>query len=207
MESAPQHTEITDKRLLRGARTRQVVLRHAVDIASLEGLEGVSFGRLATDTGLSKAGVQTLFRTKETLQLAAVEYARGMFLDAVIRPARAAPRGAARLRALLDHWVVYAETPLFAGGCFRAANLAEYDSRPGPIRDALFHDQQDWIGVIAGELRYATSTGEIAELDVDLAAFQIDALLCAANTALRIGDDDAVDKVRRIVEGLLAPPG
>ncbi|WP_232519913.1 MULTISPECIES: TetR/AcrR family transcriptional regulator [Actinosynnema] len=197
---------ITDKRLLRGARTRRAVLRHAVDVASLEGLEGLSFGRLAADTGMSKAGVQTLFRSKEILQLAAVEHAREMFVDAVIRPARSAPRGAERLRALIEHWIVYAETPLFAGGCFRAANLAEYDSRPGPVRDALFRDQRVWVGVIAGELRHAVESGGIAELDADLVAFQIDALLCAVNTALRVGDDSATDKARRVVEGFLAPP-
>ncbi|WP_316525482.1 TetR/AcrR family transcriptional regulator [Kitasatospora brasiliensis] len=197
----------TDKRLLRGARTRQIVLRQAVDIASLEGLDGVSFGLLATDTGLSKAGIQTLFKTKEALQLATVEYAREMFIDAVIRPARSAPRGAAGLRALLDRWVVYAQGPLFAGGCFRSANLAEFDSKPGPVRDALFRDQQEWVEVIAAELRHAVSSGEIRELDVDLTAFQIDALLCAANTALRFGDDSAVAKVRRIVEGFLTPAG
>ncbi|MFF3322785.1 TetR/AcrR family transcriptional regulator [Streptomyces sp. NPDC002889] len=198
--------EVTDKRLLRGARTRRIVLRQAVDIASLEGLGSVSFGRLAVDTGLSKAGIQTLFKTKETLQLAAVEFARAMFIDAVIRPAGSAPRGVARLRALLDHWIVYAETPLFAGGCFRAANLAEFDSRPGPVHDALFQDQQEWREVIAAEFRLAVATGELAELDVDLTVFQIDALLCAANTALRAGEADAVSKVRRIVEGFLVSP-
>jgi AcrR family transcriptional regulator len=198
--------EITDKRLLRGARTRKIVLRRAVDIASLEGLDGVSFGRLATDTGLSKAGIQALFKTKQALQLAAIEHAREMFIEAVIRPARSAPRGAARLRALVEHWIVYARTPLFAGGCFRAANLAEYDSRPGPIRDALFRDQQEWTELIAGELRHAITGGEIADLDAGLTAFQIDAVLCAANTALRVGDDDAVNKVHRIVEGILASP-
>jgi len=203
-ETEITETEITDKRLVRGAKTRRTVLRRAVDVASIEGLNGVSFGRLATDTGLSKAGVQTLFRTKETLQLAAIEYAREMFIAAVIQPARSAPRGAARLRALLEHWIVYAEAPLFAGGCFRAANLAECDSRPGPVRDALFRDQQEWIGVIAGELRHAVNAGEIAGLDIDLTAFQIDAVLCAANTALRVGDPDAVNKVRRIVGGLLS---
>ncbi len=200
-----EQAEITDKRRLRGAKTRQIILRRAVDVASLDGLGGVSFGRLATDTGLSKAGVQTLFRTKEQLQLAAVEYAREMFIDAVIRPARSAPRGVARLRALLEQWIVYAETPLFAGGCFRTANLAEFDSKPGPVRDALFDDQREWIGVIGGELRHAVTAGEIAEVDSDLTAFQIDAVLCAANTALRIGDTDAVPKVRRIIDGLLAP--
>lgn len=199
-------SEITDKRLLRGARTRKLVLRQAVDTASLDGLSAVSFGRLATDTGLSKAGIQALFKTKEALQLAAVEHARELFVDAVIRPARSAPPGVVRLRALLDHWIGYAEAPLFAGGCFRAANLAEFDSRPGPVRDALFRDQREWREVLAAELGHAVTTGEIAELDVDLATFQIDALLCAANTALRAGDGDAVRKVRRIVEGLLLPP-
>lgn len=194
-----------DKRLLRGARSRQLVLRQAVDTASLDGLEGLSFGKLATDTGLSKAGVQTLFKTKETLQLAALDFARDMFIDAVIRPARAQPHGVQRLRALIEFWIVYAQTPLFAGGCYRVANMSEFDSRPGPVRDALVRDQRDWMAIMAGELRYAVDAGEIADLDIDLATFQIDAVLCAANTALRLGEADAVPKVRRVVESFLIP--
>ncbi|MGO4617626.1 TetR/AcrR family transcriptional regulator [Nocardia sp. 2YAB30] len=195
--------EITDKRLLRGAKTRAAVLRQAVDIASLDGLTGLSFGRLATDTGLSKAGIQTLFRTKEALQLAAVDYARDRFIEAVVEPARPAAHGVARLRALVGHWMVYAETPLFAGGCFRVATMAEYDSKPGPVRDALFRDQRDWVGLLERELRFAVSAGEIAALDTDLIAFQIDAVLCATNTALRIGDIEAADRARRSIDGFL----
>ncbi|MBC3840416.1 TetR/AcrR family transcriptional regulator [Streptacidiphilus sp. 4-A2] len=198
--------DVTDKRLLRGAQTRKVVLQRAIDIASLDSLEGASFGRLAADTGLSKAGIQTLFKTKEALQLAIVEYARELFVDHVVQPARSAPRGVARVRALFDEWVVYVSTPLCAGGCFRAANLAAFDSRTGPVHDALFRDHRAWLEVIAAELRYAVDQGEIADQDVELAAFQIDALMCAANTALQTGDDSAVDKVRRIVEGLLTAP-
>lgn len=203
--STPErHTAgITDKRLLRGAKTRATVLRRAVDIASLDGLSGLSFGRLATDTGLSKAGIQTLFRTKEALQLAAIDYARDRFTEAVVEPARSAPHGVARLRALVDHWMVYAETPLFAGGCFRVATMAEHDSKPGPVRDALFRDQRAWVRLLERELRAAVSAGEIAELDTDLAAFQIDAVLCATNTALRLGDPEASGRARRIIEGFL----
>lgn len=197
---------MTDRRLLRGARTRRTVTRHAVDVASLEGLNGLSFGRLAADLGLSKAGIQTLFRTKETLQLATVESAGEQFADAVVRPAQAVPAGAARLRALIERWVVYAETPLFAGGCFWAANLADFDSRPGPVHDALFRRHRDWLSLIAGELRHAADSGEIADLDADLAAFQIDAVLMAANTALRLGDREAAIKIRRVVDGFLVPP-
>ena len=196
---------VIDQRLLRGARARRTVARQAVHLASVEGLTGLSLGRLAADLGISKSGIQTLFGTKERLQLAAVESAREMFVDAVVRPALAAPRGVDRLRALVEHWIVYAETPLFRGGCFRAANLAEFDSRPGPVRDALFRDQRDWRALLAGELRAAVDAGEIAELDPELTAFQIDAVLCATNTALRLGDPDAVDTLHRVIDGLLAP--
>ncbi|WP_174189576.1 TetR/AcrR family transcriptional regulator [Nocardia barduliensis] len=204
-DGAGRTAEITDKRLLRGARTRATVLRHAVDLASLDGLEGLSFGRLAAETGMSKAGIQTLFRTKEALQLAAVDHARDRFVAAVVEPARSEPHGVARLRALIEHWMVYAETPLFAGGCFRVATMAEYDSKPGPVRDALFRDQRAWVRLLARELRAAAAAGEIAGLDADLAAFQIDAVLCATNTALRVGDPEAGDRARRIVEGFLQP--
>ncbi|MEU3842714.1 TetR/AcrR family transcriptional regulator [Streptomyces sp. NPDC028635] len=194
---------ITDKRLLKGARARETALRRAVDIASLDGLDDVSFGRLATDTGMSKAGIQTLFRSKEVLQLATIDYARAMFIDAVVRPAREAAPGLDRLRSLIEHWIGYATAPLFEGGCFRVANIARFDSKPGSIRDALLRHQREWLDTLGEELRTAVASHQIAELDVDLAVFQIDSVLCAANTALRLGDDDVIAKVRRTVDGLL----
>jgi AcrR family transcriptional regulator len=197
---------VTDQRLLRGARARRTIARHAVDIASLEGLNGLSIGRLATDLSLSKSGIQTLFKTKENLQLAAIESAREQFTEAVIRPSRSASRGADRLRALTRHWISYVETPLFPGGCFWAANLPDFDSRPGRVHDALLRHHQNWLSLIAGELRHAADAGEIADLDVDLVAFQIDAVLTATNTALRFGDRAAVNKARRVIEGFLVPP-
>jgi AcrR family transcriptional regulator len=196
---------VTDKRLLRGARTRQTVLRRAVDIASMEGLEGVSFGRLATDTGLSKAGIQTLFRTKEALQLATIDHARTLIVEAIIRPALPAPHGLRRLRAVIENWIAYVELPLFEGGCFRVANLADFDSRPGPVRDAFARDQRKWLDGLANEVRHAVANGEIEPVDPDLTAYQLDAVMCATNTSLRLGEPDAVDRARRIV-GLLVSP-
>ena len=198
--------QTTDRRLLRGARARRTIARHAADVASVEGLTGLSIGRLATDLGLSKSGVATLFGSKERLQLAAADAAREAFIGAVVRPASAAPPGAARLRALTGHWISYAEAPLFPGGCFWAANLPEFDSRPGPVRDALLAHRGEWLALLAGELRRAAERGEAAVPDAELAAFQIDAVLTAANTALRLGDGTALDKARRTVEGLLASP-
>jgi hypothetical protein len=78
--------------------------------------------------------------------------------------------------------------------------------RPGRVRDLLVHHQEDWRSRIAAELRHAADTAEIAHLDVELAAFQIDAVLVAANTALRLGDREAVPRVRHVTEQFLAPP-
>ena len=198
---------VHDRRLLRGAQSRRTIVRHAVDVASLDGLDGLSFGRLATDLGVSKGGIQTLFGTKENLQIAVAEAAREAFEDAVTRPAGVQPPGVARLCALVDRWIAYTEEPLFPGGCFWAANLPVFDSQPGPVRDLLARQQRAWRGLIAAELRYAADTGQIAVFDADLVAFQIDAVLTATNTALRLGDDSAVDTARRIINGFLTPPG
>jgi AcrR family transcriptional regulator len=196
-----------DRRLLRGAQSRRTIARHAVDVASLDGLDGLSFGRLATDLGVSKGGIQTLFGTKENLQVTVAEAAREAFEEAVTRPARTQPPGAARLRVLVDRWITYAEEPLFPGGCFWAANLPVFDSQPGPVRDTLARQQRAWRGLIAAELRHAAGTRETAALDAGQLAFQIDAVLTATNTALRLGDDSAADTARRIINPLLAPPG
>ncbi|MEV3927065.1 TetR family transcriptional regulator C-terminal domain-containing protein [Actinomadura coerulea] len=203
---AELEAEPTDGRLLRGARARRTITRHAVDVASLEGLDGLSFGRLATDLRVSKSGIQTLFRTKKDLHLATVEAARELFAGAVVRPAQTALPGAARLRLLIEQWIEYAEKPLFTGGCFWAANLPAFDSRPGPVRDALAHQHRQWLALLAGETRHAIDAGEIASLDPDLAAFQIDAVLNAANTALRLDEQEATSKARHVIEGLLARP-
>jgi AcrR family transcriptional regulator len=197
---------VQDGRLLRGARSRRTIARHAVDVASLDGLDGLSFGRLAADLGLSKGGIQTLFGTKENLQVAVIEAARAAFTEFVVGPAQVRPPGVARLHVLIDRWIAYAQQPLFAGGCFWVANVPVFDSRPGPVRDALADNLRAWRGVLAAELRHAVDAGEIAPVDVDLAAFQIDAVLVVANTTLRLGDDSVVDSVRRVVEGFLLAP-
>ncbi|MEV4021122.1 TetR/AcrR family transcriptional regulator [Nonomuraea angiospora] len=201
----PAAEETTDRRLLRGAQSRRAVTRRAVDIASLDGLDGLSFGRLAEDLGISKAGIQTLFRTKEGLQLATVEAAREAFVDAVVRPALRSPAGVARIRALVDRWIDYAVQPLFPGGCFWSANLPEFDSRPGPVRDVLHQQQRAWHTTLATQFRRAVARGEIADTDPESAAFQVSALLNAVNLAVRLGDDDRVVMARHVIEGLLAP--
>jgi AcrR family transcriptional regulator len=199
-------TTTTDQRLVKGARTRQAIARHAADVASVEGLTGLSIGRLATDLGLSKSGVATLFGTKERLQVAAVEAAREVFMDNVVRPSRSAPHGLARLRSLVDGWLRYASEPVFPGGCFRVATTAEFDSRPGIVQDAIVKDRADWLALLTYEVDRAKQAGELAVADPSVVAFHIDAVLCATNAALQLGETDARDRARQIIDGILPDP-
>lgn len=193
----------TDQRLLKGARARASIARHAADVASVEGLTGLSLGRLAADLGLSKSGVATLFGTKEKLQLAAVESAREVFVERVVRPALAVEGGLPRLRALIEMWFDYVSEPVFPGGCFRAATIVEFDSRPGDVRDALARDRVEWLALLEREVaRAQAESGEIARPPGEV-AFEIDAILGALNTALRMDDDDAVARARAVLDRIL----
>ncbi|MEU4842977.1 TetR/AcrR family transcriptional regulator [Nocardia testacea] len=194
---------ITDQRLVKGARSRAAIARHAADVASVEGLAGVSLGRLATDLGISKSGIATLFKTKEALQLAAIQAGRDVFVEQIITPALRVPRGLPRVRALVERWLDYIAEPVFPGGCFRAAVLTEFDSRPGPVRDAVAADHADWMTFLAGEIGKAQESGELTGRDAAALAFEIDAIVGAANTARQLGDNDRVLTARRILADLL----
>jgi len=195
--------QISDQRLIKGARARATIARRAADVASVEGLTGLSLGRLAGDLGLSKSGVATLFGTKENLQLAAVRAAREVFIEHVVKPALAEPEGMARLRAIVDNWFDYISEPVLPGGCFRVATTVEFDSRPGPIRDAIDADRRDWFALLEQEISRAQSQGRLAGRDAHALAFQLDAIVAAANTGAQMGDEAAVPTARTIVEGLL----
>lgn len=199
----PTKQPIGDGRRLRGDRTRALVTRHAVDVASADGLDGVSIAKLAEDLQLSKSGIATLFKTKEQLQLATVEAAGQVFTDEVIRPALVAPHGLACLRLLIERWLDYAAKPLFPGGCFWVQNLAAFDAHPGSLRDALSAQHHSWLSLLARELREAVGNGEIAEVDPDLTAFHVQSVLAACSIALQLGDSQATEKVRRILASIL----
>src|ERR1043166_6451608 len=107
-------------RKAQGERTRRAILETAVHIASAEGLEGLTIGRLADDLSMSKSGLFAHFGSKEDLQLATIEAARQRFVDEVVRPALAAPRGYPRLMAICRGWLDYVQREVFPGGCFFA---------------------------------------------------------------------------------------
>ncbi|MGN8553804.1 UNVERIFIED_CONTAM: TetR/AcrR family transcriptional regulator [Microbacterium sp. SLM126] len=176
--------ELRDGRRARGDESRRVILAAAIDAASVDGLEGLTIGRLADAAGHSKSGVATLFGSKEQLQLATVAAARDVFVERVIEPARArSERGLGRVCALISSWLAYSDERVFRGGCFFAATSVEFDSRPGPVRDAVMAASSAWEDYLTVSIEYAISGGELPDLDdARQLTFEIVSFLEAANT-------------------------
>lgn len=187
-----------DGRLVRGERTRAAALDRAADVASVAGLEGLSIGRLASDLGVSKAGVFAHFGSKEALQLATIGTAIDRFVAQVVTPALREPEGLLRLWKLCDSWISYARSGVFPGGCFFLNVAAEFDARPGPVRDRVAGARRDWLDAYRTTIEKAQQLGQLAT-DVDAAAlaFELDALGMAANLHAMLCDDLSIyDQVR-----------
>jgi len=170
----------------KGADTRAAILTRALDIASVDGLEGLTIGRLAGELEMSKSGVFAHFGSKQELQLATVATAAERFRGAVIEPALRAPDGIPRLEAMASAYLVHLEGNEYAGGCFWAATAAEYDDRPGPVRDAIAAALDAWLGELERQAGIAGSP------DPERFAFELYAVVMGANSRYRLSGDHAV---------------
>jgi AcrR family transcriptional regulator len=188
--------------------TRAAILRHAVDVGSIDGLEGLTIGRLAADLGMSKAGVIGQFGTKEGLQLASLDLAADMFRAAVWAPAEHAEPGLPRLLAICAAWARYAEDPPFAGGCFMAGVSHEFDAREGRVHEALGEVLTTWRRTLVRDVRIAVEQGDLpAETDPEDIAFALDALASGITPARRlVGDEATADRCLRAMLLVLGRP-
>lgn len=188
-----------DGRVERGNRTRRTVLRRAVDIASVEGLEALSVGRLAGELELSKSGVFALFGSKQELQLATVREASRIFVAEVLDPVSGAAEGLARLRGLCEGWLRYSERRVFPGGCFFYGVMAEFDAREGAVHDALVDAQRAWLAELERCAGQARARGELhAGTDPAQLAFEVVALMETANAmSLLHGEATPYDRARQ----------
>lgn len=193
MPARPAPVPVTDGRLARGERTRGIVLRHAADVASVEGLDGLSIGRLATDLSVSKAGVFAHFGSKEELQLATVRTAVERFTAEVALPALQEPEGLAQLLGLCARWLAYARSGVFPGGCFFLSVSAEFDAKPGRVWDELAKARRRWLAVYETTISTAQRLGQLdPAVDPAALAFELDALGMAANLHAQLCDDPSV---------------
>lgn len=189
-----------------GERTRNAILREAGQLATVEGIGGLSIARLAEAVGISKSGLFAHFGSKEELQVATIEMARTVFTEEVIDPALASATGLERVQALGEYFLRYVEGGLYPGGCFFASVAAEMAMRPGPVRDGAVQVQEEFLGQIERAVGDAQGEGAIdAREDAAQLAFELGGFLSLANAQFAVSRQSApIERARRALEGRLA---
>ncbi len=186
-------TEIRDGRRARGDATRRKAARTAAMIATVNGLDSITVGGLAAETGLSKSGILTVFGTRQAIQVAAVAEARRIYIDTVITPVWNTEPGRPRLRALLDSWLAYIRAETFPGGCFVCTASNEYGRRDGPVADSVRRMEREWLDLLESELRTAGARDPVDD------AFRINALLAEGNNRAQLfGDATELERGHRL---------
>jgi AcrR family transcriptional regulator len=190
-----------------GERSRRRILGQAARLATVEGLDGLSIGRLAEATGMPKSSVYVLFGSKEELQLATIEAARASFIEEIVTPAMGSGRpGRDRLAALCEGFLGYVQRRVFPGGCFFVATAAELGARPGRVHDLVATYQREWRELLERTARETAEAGELAPgTDPAQLAFELSAMLAGTSIVAVLHDDDtAIDRARRGVAARLA---
>jgi AcrR family transcriptional regulator len=184
-----------------GERSRQAILGAAMGLATIEGLEGLSIGGLAAHIGMSKSGLYAHFSSKEELQLAIIAAAEEVFATHVVLPARKQPDTLGQLTALCEHFLSYVDQKVFPGGCFFASAGAEFDTHPGPVRDALVRCQSAWTDTVTEFVERAQEDGSInRDEEAPQLAFELNAFLHLANDLFVLHQNDVgIDRARRAI--------
>ena len=143
--------------MTKGKDTKSTILSAALTTVSQEGLEGLSFGKLAQNVGLSKSGLFAHFNSLENLQIAVIQAAVDIFVEKVIAPALKQPRGEPRIRAFSNNMFEWGK--VFPGGCPFVSMATEMDDKPGPVRDFLVSTQKDFLSVLANAAQIAIEEG------------------------------------------------
>jgi len=190
----------------KGDQTRTLILNEALTLASQVGLEGLSIGSLAGRLDMSKSGLFAHFGSKEDLQLLTLKQAQTLFFEQVFSPALKQARGLPRLRALFSNWLAWLErSDDLPGGCLMLSASAEYDDRPGAVRDLLVAGQRELRGAIAKAIRLAIDEGHLKpQTDPWQLTFELFGIVLATHHDLRLlGDARALDRAGDALERLI----
>ena len=174
-----------DRRKERGDKSRAVILKRAMELAAVVGLEGVTIGRLASDLGVSKGNITALFKSKEMLQIATLEAAMSAFDNNMLEAALSRPTPLERLQALCEGWFDVAERRPFPGGPILFPASFEYRARTGLLREHIATHRKEWCGLIARCVVEARKAGQLPDhvsarqLTFELTALQAASILAA----------------------------
>lgn len=170
-------TDSTTKFMRKGEQTRAAILDVALELASRDGLEGLTIGLLADRMNMSKSGVFAHFGSREDLQIEVVKLYHRRFEQEVFYPSIKEPRGLPRLRAMFARWIAQVAVEI-ASGCIYISGAVEYDDRPGAIRDQLAGMVLAWQQALRRCVEQAIEEGHLpTETDPDQLVYEIYGLI------------------------------
>jgi AcrR family transcriptional regulator len=187
----------------KGERTRSLIVEEALQQSTEVGLHGLSFGSLAKALGMSKSGLYAHFDGKEQLQTDLLDAAADRFVEVVIRPALAEPRGLPRIETLSQRWIAWGDG--FRGGCPFIAAATELDARDGAVHDRFLEHLRTLLDTIGKVARTAVEVGHFRhDLDCDQFAYEFWANIVAHHHYERmLAVSDAEHRARRAFRGLI----
>ncbi|MFI4939283.1 MAG: TetR/AcrR family transcriptional regulator [Burkholderiales bacterium] len=163
----------------KGEITRAAILDVALDLASRDGLEGLTIGMLADKMNMSKSGVFAHFGSREDLQIEVVKTYHRHFEKEVFYPCMKEPRGLPRLEAMFAHWIKRVTVEI-ASGCIYISGAVEYDDRPGAIREELLGMVRAWQDALHRCVQQAIDMGHLRkDTDPQQIVFEMYGLIMA----------------------------
>jgi AcrR family transcriptional regulator len=186
----------------KGEQTRAAILDVALDLAAREGLEGLTIGVLAERTGMSKSGVFSHFGSREDIQIAVIKEYHRRFEAECFTPVLALPRGLPRLRALFENWLRRVAVEIDQG-CIYISGAAEYDDRPGPVRNELAHSINTWRQALLRAGRQAVEQGHL-QGDPEQFVFEMYAIVLALHHDARfLKLPGSIERAHRALDRLI----
>jgi AcrR family transcriptional regulator len=173
------------KFMRKGEMTRAAILDVALDLASRDGLEGLTIGLLADKMNMSKSGVFAHFGSREDLQIEVLKLYHHRFEQEVFYPAMKEARGLPRLRAMFANWIKRVSVEI-ASGCIYISGAVEYDDRPGPIREELLAMVGAWQAALLRCVRQAIDNGDLRpDTDASQLVYEMYGLILALHHEAR----------------------
>jgi AcrR family transcriptional regulator len=169
----------------KGQQTKTAIVDAALGLATQIGLEGLSIGALAEVMQMSKSGVFAHFGSREELQISVIREYHQRFEAEVFEPAMRSPRGLPRLKALFANWMQRTSAEIDSG-CLYISGAAEFDDRPGPVRDALASSVKTWLSAVHRAVVKAKEEQHLsADTDASQMSFEIHGLILALHYEAR----------------------
>ncbi len=177
------------------AKTYVRILNEGLEMLTVTGLSGVTFGALAEAVGMSKSGLYAHFRSKEDIQLRLLEHADALAATKVIGPAMAEARGLPRLTALMHNWLGWTRRIGLRGGCPFASALFELDDLDGAVRAQVGKAEAGVRALLATLVEEAVADGTLrSDTEVDQAVWELRAIYLGHHVSSRFISDPLADR-------------